>query len=166
MDARARPPSFTLLLAATVAVAGVAAANPAAAQAAAAPSRQGATPETPVAKPVLDRSGRKRVGTASVYARKFVGRKMADGARMQANEPNAASKTLPLGTKAEVTNLKTGQSATVTIEDRGPYVKGRIVDLLPATADQIGITPKEGVAKVEVKPLSVPPRDAEADAKK
>ena len=50
----------------------------------------------------------------------------------------------------------------MTIQDRGPYVKGRIVDLSPATAEQIGITPKEGVAKVEVKPISVPPAEANA----
>jgi rare lipoprotein A len=117
--------------------------------------------ETPVANPALDRSGKKRVGTASVYAREFVGRKMADGTPMDARGDNAASKTLPLGTRAEVTNLKTGQSATVTIQDRGPYVKGRIVDLSPATADQIGLEPKEGVTKVEVKPIALPPPESD-----
>ena len=105
----------------------------------------------------LDRSGRKRIGTASVYARRFAGRKMADGTRMDPHVDNAASKTLPLGTEAKVTNLETGKSTTVTIQDRGPYVKGRIVDLSPATADKIGITPKRGVAKVEVEPIAVPP---------
>jgi rare lipoprotein A len=55
-----------------------------------------------------------------------------------------------------VTNLETGRTAIVTIRDRGPYVKGRIVDLSPATARKIGIEPKEGVAKVEVAPLEVP----------
>ncbi|MDQ6639700.1 MAG: septal ring lytic transglycosylase RlpA family protein [Pseudomonadota bacterium] len=115
--------------------------------------------EAPVAPAQLDRSGRKRIGTASVYAHRFAGRKMADGARMDPHDDNAASKTLPLGTEAKVTNLKTGRSATVKIQDRGPYVKGRIVDLSPATADKIGIAPKEGVAKVEVTPLVVPPRE-------
>jgi rare lipoprotein A len=117
--------------------------------------------ETPVANPKLDRSGRKRVGTASVYAHRFAGRKMADGTRMDPHDDNAASKTLPLGTEAKVTNLETGRSATVTIQDRGPYVKGRIVDLSPETAARIGITPREGVAKVEVAPIRVPPADAE-----
>jgi rare lipoprotein A len=110
--------------------------------------------------PALDRSGRKRVGTASVYSHRFAGKKMADGTRMDPRDDNAASKTLPLGTEARVTNLKTGKSATVTIQDRGPYVKGRIVDLSPATADKIGITAKEGVARVEVAPLVVPAREA------
>jgi rare lipoprotein A (peptidoglycan hydrolase) len=45
----------------------------------------------------------------------------------------------------------------VKIQDRGPYVKGRIVDLSPATADKIGITPKEGLATVEVAPVALPP---------
>ena len=118
--------------------------------------------EKPVARPTLDRSGRKRVGTASIYARKFHGRKMADGTRMDARDDNAASKTLPLGTQARVTNLETGKSATVTIQDRGPYVKGRIVDLSPATAEKIGITPKEGLAEVEVRPTRIPPPEGDA----
>ena len=126
------------------------------------PSTRTARRPAPAQAPVagLDRSGRKRVGTASVYSHRFAGKKMADGTRMDPHDDNAASKTLPLGTEAKVTNLKTGKSATVTIQDRGPYVKGRIVDLSPATADKIGITPKEGVAKVEVAPLAVPAREA------
>jgi rare lipoprotein A len=68
----------------------------------------------------------------------------------------AASRTLPLGTVARVTNLATGQSALVTIKDRGPYVKGRIVDLSPATARQLGISRRAGLAKVVVAPLLVP----------
>ena len=81
---------------------------------------------------------------------------MADGTRMDPLDSNAASKTLPLGTTARVTNLQTGRSAVVTIQDRGPYVKGRIVDLSPATAREIGITRRIGVALVEVEPLRVP----------
>ena len=123
-------------------------------------SDAGVQRETPIANPKLDRSGRKRVGTASVYHRMFNGRKMADGTRMDPLDDNAASKTLPLGTEAKVTNLKTGQSAMVTIQDRGPYVRGRIVDLSPATAEKIGITPKEGVTQVEVLPITVPPRES------
>jgi len=106
-----------------------------------------------------DHSGRRRIGVASVYAHRFAGRKMADGRRMDPHDRNAASKTLPLGTEAKVTNLETGQSARVVIEDRGPYVKGRIVDLSPAVAGQIGITPRQGVAKVEVAPIAVPMPD-------
>jgi len=160
---RAGTLSTAPLLGAALAIAALGVAPAASAEASDAASRErAATREQPVAKPALDRSGKKRIGTASVYARRFHGRKMADGTRMDLHDDNAASKTLPLGTKAEVTNLKTGRSATVTIQDRGPYVKGRIVDLSPATADKIGITPKEGVAKVEVEPLSLPSPDGDA----
>jgi rare lipoprotein A len=103
-----------------------------------------------------DLTGRKRVGKASIYAKRFAGQKMADGATMRPQGDNAASKTLPLGTTAKVTNVETGASAVVKIEDRGPYVKGRIVDLSPSTAQKIGIDSKEGVAKVTVEPITVP----------
>lgn len=117
-------------------------------------------PNHPAAKGhKLDHSGRKQVGKASFYARKFAGRKMADGTRMDPREDNAASKTLPLGTKARVTNLDTGRSAVVTIQDRGPYVDGRIVDLSPATAEKIGLSREQGLAAVEVAPISVPQPD-------
>ena len=116
-----------------------------------------AAPSGAVAKQHVDRSGRKVTGKASFYAKRFAGRKMADGTRMNPHANNAASKTLPLGTTAKVTNLETNQSAVVTIQDRGPYVKGRIIDLSPATAQQIGITPHDGIAKVEVAPLALPP---------
>ena len=81
---------------------------------------------------------------------------MADGTPMDPKGDNAASRTLPLGTTAKVTNVETGKTAVVTIEDRGPYVDGRLVDLSPTTASKIGITPKQGVAKVVVAPIAVP----------
>src|ERR1700677_273869 len=101
-------------------------------------------------------SGHKRVGKASTYAKRLAGHKMADGAPMLPEGDNAASKTLPIGTTAKVTNVATGASAIVKIEDRGPYVKGRIVDLSPATAQKIGVDSKDGVAKVSVEPITVP----------
>jgi rare lipoprotein A len=75
---------------------------------------------------------------------------MADGTPMHLDSNNAASLTLPLGATARVTDLKTGRSAVVVIRDRGPYVKGRIIDLSPATARRIGLTRREGVALVSV----------------
>jgi rare lipoprotein A len=69
---------------------------------------------------------------------------------------NAASRTLPLGTTAKVTNVETGKTAIVTIEDRGPYVDGRLVDLSPGTAAKIGLTPRQGLTKVVVAPIVVP----------
>jgi rare lipoprotein A len=72
---------------------------------------------------------------------------------------NAASRTLPLGTTAKITNLKTGKSAIVTIQDRGPYVDGRLVDLSQGTAAKIGLTKREGLTKVAVSPITVPMPD-------
>lgn len=89
---------------------------------------------------------------------------MADGTAMKLQGNNAASKTLPLGTTAKVTNVDTGQTAVVTIQDRGPHVNGRIVDLSPSTAQKIGITQDEGVAKVEVTPMAVPMPDGSVKA--
>ena len=111
---------------------------------------------SPEARPQLDRTGRKRFGKASIYAPMFVGRKMADGTRMRPTSNNAASRTLPLGTTARVTNLETGKTAVVTIHDRGPYVAGRIVDLSPATARDIGLDRRTGVTRVEVAPIVIP----------
>jgi rare lipoprotein A len=97
-----------------------------------------------------------QVGKASIYADKFANRRMANGRRMDPRGDNAASKTLPLGTRALVSNLETGRSAVVTIEDRGPYVRGRVVDLSPATAEKIGLERKAGLAVVQVTPLDAP----------
>jgi rare lipoprotein A len=103
-----------------------------------------------------DLSGRTRLGRGSFYAHWFAHRQMADGNRMDPQGSNAASRTLPLGTTARVTNLATGRSAIVSIEDRGPYVGGRIIDLSPGTARKIGITRRIGIARVAVAPISVP----------
>ena len=107
-------------------------------------------------KPTPDLSGHKQMGKASVFAGKLAGKKMADGTKMNPHSDNAASKTLPLGTTARVTNLQTCQSAKVTIRDRGPYVKGRILDVSPSTAHKIGITKHNGVADVKVDPITFP----------
>ena len=132
----------------------------------AAPASRGsdaAAPSRTAASKQARHHPKRQVGKASFYGREFFGRKMANGRRMDPNADNAASRTLPLGTKARVTNLETGKSSVVTIEDRGPYVDGRIVDLSPATAEKIGLERKQGLAPVEVVPLEVPEQTAEAD---
>src|ERR1700722_9379073 len=108
--------------------------------------------------PHLDRSGKTRKGRASYYGREFYRKKMADGTPMNPQSNVAASKTLPLGTKARVTNLENGSSEVVEIKDRGPYVKNRIVDVSPKTADKLGLK-ENGTAPVEVKPMEVPQPD-------
>jgi len=92
-------------------------------------------------------------GKASYY--RPTGHKTASGKPMKAHALTAASKTLPLGTKAKVTNVETGKSVRVTVTDRGPYAKGRILDVSPKAAEQLGMK-HDGVAPVKVKPVSVP----------
>lgn len=108
--------------------------------------------------PALDRSGKPRRGKASFYANSFAGRTMADGTKMNPNANIAASRTLPLGTMAKVTNLGNGKSEVVEIRDRGPYVDGRIVDVSPKVAEKLRMK-EQGVAAVVVEPLAVPQPD-------
>jgi rare lipoprotein A len=103
-----------------------------------------------------DQSGREEVGKASIYSKSFDGKPMADGTRYSPDADVAASRTLPLGTVAKVTNLENGKSVEVRVGDRGPFTGGRVVDLTPKTADKLGLTKKQGVARVAVKPIKVP----------
>lgn len=122
----------------------------------------------------LDRSGRTQEGRASFISPSLADRKMADGERLDPNANVIASKTLPLGTKAKVTNPATGKSTIVTVADRGPFAKGRVADVSPKVADELDMRDK-GVGKVTVTPISVPQANgsvkagagaAEADKKK
>jgi rare lipoprotein A len=90
-----------------------------------------------------------QVGDASWYGPGLHGKETASGETFEQNKLTAASKTLPLGSKAVVTNVATGQSVEVKINDRGPYVKGRKIDLSRAAAQQIGMNHK-GVTKVKI----------------
>lgn len=94
-------------------------------------------------------------GVAAVYdAEFFAGRPMANGRPFNPGAPTAAHRHLPLGTRAEVTNLRNGRTTTVTITDRGPFTPGRILDLSPHSARQIGMN--GGLAQVEIRPLGQP----------
>src|SRR4051812_8818937 len=104
---------------------------------------------------VIDHSGRPQRGRASYYGREFNGRKMANGRRFNPNSNVTASRSLPLGTVARVENLQNGQQTTVRVEDRGPYVPGRILDVVPKAADDLGMR-EQGVAPVVVEPVAVP----------
>jgi rare lipoprotein A len=89
------------------------------------------------------------VGMASYY---WQGTRTASGARFNPGGMTAAHKTLPFGTKVLVTHVATGRTVTVTINDRGPFVRGRIIDLSRGAASALGIT-NAGVAKVSVSVL-------------
>ncbi|MEM6523633.1 MAG: septal ring lytic transglycosylase RlpA family protein [Bacteroidota bacterium] len=91
-------------------------------------------------------------GKASFYADKFKGCKTASGEKYIPSKLTAAHKKLAFGTLVKVTNLKNGKSVKVTINDRGPFVKGRIVDLSKAAAKKIDML-NDGVVDVELKIL-------------
>ncbi len=78
-------------------------------------------------------------GRASWYGEPFHGRRTASGEVFNMNDLTAAHKTLPFGTRLRVRNLATGQDVLVRINDRGPHVRGRIIDLSRAAAAQIGL---------------------------
>ena len=105
---------------------------------------------------VLDHSGREQKGIASWYGPGFADRKMADGHRMDPQANVIASKTLPLGSTARVTNAATGQSVVVTVEDRGRLPGGRVADVSPHVAQELSLTRKQGVVPVVVTPITVP----------
>jgi rare lipoprotein A len=96
----------------------------------------------PNAKPEGPRSSAEESGLAAVYNDKLNGRKTASGKIYDRNALTAAHKTLPFGTQLRVTNTKNNKSVVVTINDRGPFHAGRILDLSPRAAKAIGIHPR------------------------
>ncbi|MEJ7681558.1 MAG: septal ring lytic transglycosylase RlpA family protein [Segetibacter sp.] len=89
-------------------------------------------------------------GRASYYADKFEGRKTSNGEIFSQDKMTAASKTLPFGTKVTVKNLTNGKTVKVRINDRGPFVAGRSIDLSKKAAKKIDMV-DAGVADVELK---------------
>jgi rare lipoprotein A len=88
-------------------------------------------------------------GGASYYADKFKGRRTASGEKFRQHKLTAAHKTLPFGTIVRVKNLSNGKTVKVRINDRGPFVSGRIIDLSKRAAKKLGIV-QSGTAKVEI----------------
>ena len=94
--------------------------------------------------------GYSETGVASWYGKKFHGRKTASGERYNQNKMTAAHKTLPFGTRVRVKNLDNGKNVVVTINDRGPFKKGRVIDVSRAAAKKLGMI-NSGIAKVNIK---------------
>lgn len=88
-------------------------------------------------------------GEASYYHNKYKGRPTASGEKFRQYKRTAAHKTLPLGTKVKVTNLKNGKSVRVRINDRGPFIEGRIIDLTRKAARKIDMI-TDGIAPVKI----------------
>ncbi len=78
-------------------------------------------------------------GRASYYAQRFHGRRTASGERFSVQDFTAAHRTLPFGTTVRVTNLDNGREVVVRINDRGPYLRSRIIDVSPAAARELGL---------------------------
>jgi rare lipoprotein A len=95
-------------------------------------------------------------GVASIYS----GERTANGEYASAGGLTAAHKSLPFGTRVRVTNHQTGRSVVVRINDRGPFVRGRVIDLSPAAARALGI---DGLASVSLSVLRRAERHADAD---
>ena len=90
-----------------------------------------------------------QIGIASYYGREFHRKLTANGQRFNMYKVSAAHKTLPLGTRVKVTNLNNGKSIRLTINDRGPFKKGRILDLSYKAAQKLGFV-NEGTTKVRI----------------
>jgi len=102
--------------------------------------------------PLPDSIGYTETGHASWYGEKFHGRRTSSGEIYDMHKKSGAHKTLPLGTYVRVSNLRNDKYTVLRINDRGPFVKGRIIDLSYAAAKEIGLI-GPGVAKVKVTAL-------------
>lgn len=101
---------------------------------------------------VVTSCAQQQEGKASYYADKFHGKSTASGEKYDIEKLTAAHRSLPFGTHVEVTNKKNQKSVIVTINDRGPFVKGRIIDLSRAAANKIDLI-RDGVASVSIRIL-------------
>jgi rare lipoprotein A len=110
-----------------------------------------AEPEGPAAEaPGASRSvAFYEVGTASYYGRRFHGRRTANGETFDMHELTAAHRRLSFGTVLRVTNLANGHAVMVRVNDRGPYIRGRVLDLSHAAAQRIGMV-HSGLARVRI----------------
>jgi rare lipoprotein A len=100
--------------------------------------------ERPAAKP-----GPVQMGNASWYGADFQGSRTASGERFDQNDLTAASRAFPIGTTVRVTNLTNGRSVVVRINDRGPFARGRVIDVSQAAARALGMVGR-GTARVRI----------------
>ena len=108
--------------------------------------------------PLLQHQGFQQRGVASWYGRKFHGRKTSNGETYDMYGLSAAHKTLPMGVYVKVTHLGNGRHVIVRINDRGPFVAGRIIDLSYGAAQQLGIV-DSGTAQVQIQALGYQQKD-------
>lgn len=97
-------------------------------------------------------AGSSETGKASYYAQAHHGKRTASGERFDQHALTAAHRTLPFGTRVRVTNLNNDRSVVLRINDRGPFVRGRIIDVSRAAAERLGML-RSGVVPVRVEAL-------------
>jgi rare lipoprotein A len=122
------------------------------------PEPKRAEPEPDLAEPTLPADAKPlatEIGTASWYGPPYHNRRGSNGEIYNMHAMTAAHRTYALGSIARVTNLKTGSTALVRITDRGPFIRGRIIDLSLAAAEKLDVK-KAGVAKVKVELMQSP----------
>lgn len=101
----------------------------------------------------VDPQGYRAEGKASYYGARHHGNKTASGERFDQNALTAAHRTLPFGSRVQVTNLRNDKTVVVRINDRGPYAKKRIIDLSQKAAEQLDML-RDGVVPVRVEQLA------------
>lgn len=94
-------------------------------------------------------------GKASWYGESHQGNRTASGEKFDMNDLTAAHRSLPMGSKVKVTSVTSGKSVVVRINDRGPFSKGRIIDVSEAAAKELGMI-KKGVDQVRIEVVSIP----------
>lgn len=107
-------------------------------------------------RPAFGERGYTEEGKASYYSRKLQGHKMANGKPYRHGKLTVAHKTLPLGTRIKVTNLQNNKSVKLKVTDRGPFVRGRIVDLSGKAARRLNAI-QAGVVPVRIKVIGPVP---------
>lgn len=107
------------------------------------------SPKPAASVPAVKVAGKPEHGVASIYT----DHRTASGERFSRHALTAAHKHFPIGSKVKVTNLRNDKSVIVRINDRGPYIRGRIIDLTPAAASKLGFGYAQGIAKVKVERL-------------
>jgi rare lipoprotein A len=112
-----------------------------------------ATPEEPATVAPESRNSKPEVGVASYYAHRFHGRRTASGDAYDENELTAAHRFLPFGTRIRVTNLANERSIVVTVTDRGPVSRRRLIDLSRRAARELGFL-RAGITRVALEVLA------------
>lgn len=102
--------------------------------------------------PLRSAAGFSQKGKASWYGRRFHGRRTASGERFNMYAMTCAHKRLPMNSRVRVTNLRNGKSVVVRVNDRGPFARGRVIDLSYAAAKKLGFV-RAGTARVRVRGL-------------